>query len=614
MRKTTILLAAMSLAVNNLGMVSYAGALDTGSELPLYERIITEGQDMVVGHEDVWIPEDTVSEYLLISPIRMLPKYHGSDSVRFEIKLDEGWQVRRILIAQRDYEKGYTEEEADLAARDLGLDVDYTWAKVLQDITYDNTIMNKGLGVTAGTLVDNLPNQLYYALQVSHRVTHDDGSVTWEDNWWIRGKLDYRTCAHSKKFNVQTTYCSRAMLEDGKYMFVPYSSSTNKPIVSPGDEEIESWDDEWLRVQTERLDKAQDAVNVLNYNLRQAVRIMDTNEKVLAGLEVTLPKGGGSEAQMRQVENLKQMLMELREYYASLGSDGDNQAMLELLQGQKRELEAKLQEMTSKLTMLEEREVKLRDENGTLRQKNEECQQEVETLKTEIETLKAEIERLRGENGDLLSQGRKNEEMIVELRRENGDLQERIRLLEREKDDALLEKDQLKQENVDLVNKSVELNQLNTKIVAENEKLNEENIKLRAQIAAIEADNNREHDSDSSIGAEQNSQKNTEVNVNVNNTGNKSERGSKNEEKNIATSSNDLNGIKSNDVTLEERSGRENSNQKSEVPEKSSNQEVEVPNLGKDDQKGAFWWLIPVVALAGMMGAGVEILWRKRGK
>ena len=155
---------------------------------------------------------------------------------------------------------------------------------------------------------------------------------------------------------------------------------------------------------------------------------------------------------------------------------------------------------------------------------------------------------------------------------------------------------------------------MNTKIVAENEKLNEENIKLRAQIAAIEADNNREHDSDSSIGAEQNSQKNTEVNVNVNNTGNKSERGSKNEEKNIATSSNDLNGIKSNDVTLEERSGRENSNQKSEVPEKSSNQEVEVPNLGKDDQKGAFWWLIPVVALAGMMGAGVEILWRKRGK
>ena len=105
MRKTTILLAAMSLAVNNLGMVSYAGALDTGSELPLYERIITEGQNMVVGHEDVWIPEDTVSEYLLISPIRMLPKYHGSDSVRFEIKLDEGCQVRRILIDQRDYEK-----------------------------------------------------------------------------------------------------------------------------------------------------------------------------------------------------------------------------------------------------------------------------------------------------------------------------------------------------------------------------------------------------------------------------------------------------------------------------------------------------------------------------
>lgn len=598
MKKVPILLSMLTVMSGGIGTTAWA--LDEAIQgdqtwiLPRSQELLSTGQSLL-NSNDVWVPENANVSLINIGPIKPVREYSGDDSLTVWTNLGTGWGVKRIMIVARDYEKGVTSDEANTVALRLGVDENVGWGTVLVDRFYDEMGTSRGVKMEGGTLSKNLTNELYYAVQVG-RQPNDTG---WEDEYWIRGKINYRSCVHSKKFSNSSMYCARRVVDD-KAMYLPMRNTGGVLVVQPGEEEIESWDVEWARIQAERLEKAKKAVTDLDYNLRQAVGIMDQNEAVLSGLSLTLPKEGGTEAQVTEVQRLQKVLEELRKYYVSLSS-GVNQDEIDKLIKEKKDLESNLAKA------IEEKEG-IKSNLTEVNKKNEELELNLAEMAKEKDEIRKELDNSAREKDDLSRE-------LVELMQKYQGLQEQYQGLDEEY--AKVEQQgKILQKNVE------KLSELNTEITTENEKLNDENVKLKAEIEALKAEISRGEGvicgGTGTKGDTENINSGEKLDAN-----NKEVEQSRDEVQKIVYIREDgslANGAASmgTDSTQTNKVLAESGSREDQALAESGGQAAEVPKLGdvtEDGRKQMLWWLlIPILVLAAGAGAVAEVCWRKRKK
>lgn len=319
--------------------------------------------------------------------------------------LNSGWFVKRIIVSGLDYENGFTESDAEAGWNDIGLEK-ADWELRFADYE-TNGSSDVWLTLKNGGLSANRTRVLYYAVLVGEGTRNSNGVVEWAgEETWIRGKMDYRSCAASSVFNEATMYClNRSSLQDTP-VYVPYLSN-GKPVETIEGEEIRSWEQEWREIQEKRLSDTRSEMSNLERYLTNALSMLDMADQTLGGLEITLPNTTwADEMTINQVHQLQQTVAYLQSYYKNINvGGGQDEELLELqrqiseLENERVELLAQLEEAKGELGRLQEENSTLRDENGVLRDENNTLRNEVGVLEDDKRELLAKIE-LCGTNND----------------------------------------------------------------------------------------------------------------------------------------------------------------------------------------------------------------------
>lgn len=421
MKKVPILLSTMILtpmaatlvtpmvnAKSNEHLIAPGGSLFVKDPLSGETLAIAEQQaDQLDLNENAWNPF-----------FNFLSVDYKQNQMGIQINDRDDWSVKRVVIAYRNYEEGITEVEADAQLRDLGVKNEGTW-RTLWDYDAKGVhglymyVVPRDKNGQIIKLSENLTDILYYAVEYGHK-TDTNGETEWQDEWWFRGKISYRNCAHAEVFNPNTMICVQE--GDGSY-------SIRKSDYSSIDEpsgKIMTWDEEWNEIQRQRYLAAEKSLIGLRDNLYNVLSILGNTDKVIAGLDKTLPKSENmddGEFLLMGNEYLKELSKEIREYYASLSASVDQSEMDQL----KEEREKLLQKIEQ-----------LKEENSTLSARNTELDESNSLLIGENKTLNEENERLRQENMELKgsSNGGDNQGSATEVKETKEQGQEVVKIQE----------------------------------------------------------------------------------------------------------------------------------------------------------------------------------------
>lgn len=211
MKKIPVLLLALTMA-------------SMGSVMPTNQAVAT---NEIVGEMSANAYDKRV-KFVSINPVK------GSYDVYLEAGYMSGYAVKEMYVATFNYTK-VTMAEADEIAKTLGEEASTSWKSSGVYRNYDS-ISATGFatdGMFTKGLMSNYPDVLYYAVKFV-----DKTSAGGEDIW-VRGKLDYRACVHSKMFNAETGTVCYAKEKDGMYDF-----GLSGGWGDEGNEDILSWDDE----------------------------------------------------------------------------------------------------------------------------------------------------------------------------------------------------------------------------------------------------------------------------------------------------------------------------------------------------------------------------------
>lgn len=314
--------------------------------------------------------------------------------VHFEPKLASGWYAKKVIISGLDYENGFTETDAEAGYESMG-EEKADWE--LRFATYDlNGSTNSYLALQNGGFGANATKVLYYALLVGDGTMSDNGKLEWgEREAWIRGKIDYRSCAALEGFDMQTMYCvenESESLED-EITYVPYIISTGERL-SVDMSKVKPWVQEWKEIQEKRLNDVREDMSGLERYLTMAVYKMDTADLTLDGLEKTLPKTAwADEGVLGQVRQLRQMVEYLRNYYNNINAGTANEADKKITQLEARihELEVERGDRETLLSQSQERVAELERELIVREENVLEMREENERLKSEVERFQSEL-------------------------------------------------------------------------------------------------------------------------------------------------------------------------------------------------------------------------------
>lgn len=157
----------------------------------------------------------------------------------FQYQDNEGRTFSRYIMTSLNYMSGVTEEEADRQLATLGESKFDDWTTWRTTYSASDASFTSGttLGATLAwgeVLKNNKSDLVYYAIQYKN---WDDPSV---EPVWYRGKIDYRSCAHSP--NIESTY--------GMICQFSLDPVTNRYIITP-DEGTLSYDDEMKQIARE---------------------------------------------------------------------------------------------------------------------------------------------------------------------------------------------------------------------------------------------------------------------------------------------------------------------------------------------------------------------------
>ncbi len=148
----------------------------------------------------------------------------------------EGRSMQRTVVATVNYEQGYTESDADTGLELLGIERP-KWVRNIDDRTYNSGMTGGAFGDFSLTNFNLLKNNrldiLYYA------VLFANPNNDMVEPIWIRGKLDYRSCAHSTAISDGLTkICSvRFNNATGKFEITPQGSYVAEEAVLTWEEE-----------------------------------------------------------------------------------------------------------------------------------------------------------------------------------------------------------------------------------------------------------------------------------------------------------------------------------------------------------------------------------------
>ena len=455
----------------------------------------------------------------------------------------DDWYIKKVIVAYMNYSMGITEEEADQNLATLNNSQDDNWKVLSFYEVYpwsakktQDIAFNKAL--TDKNAYTNKSDIFYYAIEFGKIV--DDG---WTDTMWSRGKIDYRSCVHSSVFDEETMSCAR--VEDGETIkYVPKVNADNTLVALPENEKVMTWVEEWKDVISDEAKVTQYEVEQMEEYLKNGLEILDRNDALVDGIY---------KSWMYYVENQPSDPNWSRFVWAA---DGAQILKLKIAEMRKffeaDEPDTTVQEvLVQENTALKQEIIVLKEENTTLESQKAVLEQENEALKGEKAELEKEILRLREEKSD-------SDLADNDLEKDNTQMKNELK--------------DLKQELENMTNKVTELQQkidvleLNKREGEEkSSELQQEIYKLENEKKGIEAEKNELRERITELEKSQ-----AQAQMSINNTP---------EVAVIASEANE------NEEVID-----------------SKTEEVDVPVLGGEEVKtsGLWWWLIPVVGLAGV--------------
>lgn len=254
--------------------------------------------------------------------IREIRPREGLVEIEVDSPIGRDLQVKRVWIASFDYEKGWTEEEVD-GRLDEWTVLEVEWAKVTKEQVLPNmashsyaTIpLNIGESRLQYDLTEvNWPDILYYAAEFKDLEDETAEPI------WVKGKADYRGCAHASAFqNWETGICEEV---------VDWGNMTAKylPAGATEDERVITWEEEWRLKLAGRLDNIGAILDGLVMALEMSEEVWDWNlaqeEEKLTAIEGLLAKATGAEAETARAAALRARIETLRE--REFGGEGND--------------------------------------------------------------------------------------------------------------------------------------------------------------------------------------------------------------------------------------------------------------------------------------------------
>ncbi len=467
MKKTAIVLSAVTLGMSGFGGV-YAWALGVGEagmgEANLVSQEVEQENLSVTRIKSVdnasVLAQSADNSDIIYHGTNISNRYVKFDALRTntekaDIYLSEpksGMAAERIRLVYRDYEKGISEVEADAKLETLE-DEATDWAVDVINYQTPRYGTNWFLVTKKGELMKNRTGQLYYAVKFTEMDT--TSSTKWgEESIWVRGKLDYRDCAASSMYDQKTMYCAmQEVAGTDRFQYVMKDAVTNKVVNSPENETTMTWDEEWLKQQTEKYEQVYQAVRDLAGVLAGAEGILDANEEILTEVKLAVNSLGDEAAKqglLEQIKGVEEMIANIRGEYLVKVDTGELEERIRILETEKAGLLIEKEQVVAEKQELEREKIRLEQEKSKLEQEKGELEQG----KTEVEQEK---ERLEQEKGRLEQEQAVLQARVQELIKNEQELLGRIQTLENEKrqlESGLgaigVDKKDLMQENSDL--------------------------------------------------------------------------------------------------------------------------------------------------------------------
>lgn len=294
----------------------------------------------------------------------------------FTFGLPEGWTVGRVVVARYKFEAGVLESEADTKMEGLGTSAEQDWAVILSDKEGSFGQWLYTAGFATGSFPAQNPNILYYAVRVKRKEAVE-GEI---NEYWIRGKVNYRACQKSTIFDEKTMTCGlKKKLAGTERGFQMQTRSPIAYVDYPENDTFQSWHDEWLEIQETKWQAASLKYDTLNTNLRKAAEYLDNLDKTMAELGQVVPTITGADSLLTRTQNLTNSVVKLREYYNFLlGSN--NQTEIETWK--------------EKIKTLEGEKAGLESANGTLKAEKEDLQMQNQAIGAQNLALEGKIAEL----------------------------------------------------------------------------------------------------------------------------------------------------------------------------------------------------------------------------
>lgn len=217
MKKMPIVLALIVM-MNSLNLPAMAVEGEGG------EVMLSEGASEVEANRI----EDSKLVFSEIDPKHLVVRY------KFDGAAEDLMLSRVVLATYKDGEYSQAMVEAELGKLDDQVEPD--WAKEVKSyVPYvsEHYEWKRDLSIGSKGFLDNAPGVLYYAAYIQDK--------SWNDGYWVRGKLDYRECtymADNEPHNMRI--CGvKVDLEAQEYTFEPAYGETPKE-----ESDYVSWDEE----------------------------------------------------------------------------------------------------------------------------------------------------------------------------------------------------------------------------------------------------------------------------------------------------------------------------------------------------------------------------------
>lgn len=446
MKKTPILLSTLALATGVSGITNAALSL-----VPPVSALEVATVDADQYH-DVYVDDlYEMNQYFRINELDFQKNRIVYD-VRGNYTL-VGVRAQRALIVVRDYEAGVTEAEANERSKTLGVS-DEGW--------YQTLVNNKTVAATNYApikdydLKNNLSDVLYFAIQFGELTTDANGKKVLQNEYWVRGKVDYRKCIHSDLFDAETMVC--AMRINNTKTAVLAATENGEWVMFPEDERVITWEEEWKLA-------LKDKITGLNTQLKHMDTQLSSVDKTLIQVATTIKNMQKSMGELKDTQELEQGLTQLQALLKQVQKTHDWMIGAE----QKKVMDNLQETLNDALSEIE----RLKQQSTSDIEGVSQTQKELEKLQVEIQTLQAKLAEV---NSQLNQEKVNTESAKQELEQVKAKMKE-----------ILVEKEENMQKLQILTNDKTALEQENTKLKQENADLMAQNLTLNTKIKELEA-------------------------------------------------------------------------------------------------------------------------------